>query len=129
MASAQKASISGSEVVLGPSAPVCFMRMPDGCPVEQAISRQRLRPGSGFLSVKVTTDGPTRVLQITDVKQRVSELSINKIHQPLEVLFRMTHVLSNDILLTYVSEVPAAGTTALLPWQNGRTKTTGGFCR
>merc|ERR1719367_449833 len=30
----------GSEVVLGPSAPVCFMRMPDGCPVEQAISRQ-----------------------------------------------------------------------------------------
>ena len=74
MASAQKASISGSEVVLGPSAPVCFMRMPDGCPVEQAISRQRLRPGSGFLSVKVTTDGPTRVLQITDVKQRVREL-------------------------------------------------------
>ena len=60
-------------MVLGPSAPVCFMRMPDGCPIEQAISRQRLRPGSGFLSVKVTTDGPTRVLQITDVKQRVSE--------------------------------------------------------
>ena len=59
--------------MLGPSAPVCFMRMPDGCPIEQAISRQRLRPGSGFLSVKVTTDGPTRVLQITDVKQRVSE--------------------------------------------------------
>ena len=66
--------ISGSEVVLGPSAPVCFMRMPDGCPIEQAISRQRLRPGSGFLSVKVTTDGPTRVLQITDVKQRVSQI-------------------------------------------------------
>ena len=38
MASAQKASISGSEVVLGPSAPVCFMRMPDGCPVEQGCN-------------------------------------------------------------------------------------------
>ena len=95
--------------MLGPSAPVCFMRMPDGCPVEQAISRQRLRPGSGFLSVKVTTDGPTRVLQITDVKQRVSEFSINKTHQPLEVSYRVTHLVSNNLLLTYVWEVPAAG--------------------
>ncbi len=64
-------AIAGSEVVLGPPAPVCFMRLPDGCPIEQAISRQRLRPGSGFLSVKVTSDGPTRVLQISDVKQKV----------------------------------------------------------
>jgi hypothetical protein len=65
------AVITGSEVVLGPPAPVCYMRLPSGCPIEQAIGRQRLRPGSGFLSVKVTTDGPTRVLQITDVKQKV----------------------------------------------------------
>ena len=27
--------------------------------------------GSGFLSVKVSTDGPTRVLQISDVKNKV----------------------------------------------------------
>ena len=59
--------------MLGPAAPVCFMRMPDGSPIEQAISRQRLRPGSGFLAVKVETDGPTRVLQIADVKQKVSK--------------------------------------------------------
>lgn len=56
----------GSEVVLGPPAPVCYMRMPDGTPIEQAIGWQRLRPGSGCLAVKVTTDGPTRVLQIRD---------------------------------------------------------------
>ena len=80
--------IAGSEVVLGPSAPVCFMRMPDGCPIEQAISRQRLRPGSGFLSVKVTTDGPTRVLQITDVKQRVSELAAAESVKKLLPMFR-----------------------------------------
>ena len=61
----------GSEVVLGPNNPVCFMRMKNGIPVEQAVERQRLRPGSGFLSVKVTTDGPTRVLQITDIKHKV----------------------------------------------------------
>lgn len=37
-------------------------------PLEQAVGRQRMRPGSGFLSVTVVTDGPTRVLQIHDVK-------------------------------------------------------------
>jgi vacuolar protein sorting-associated protein 13D len=64
-------SLAGSDLVLGPALPVCFDRTPEGVPVEQAISRQRLRPGSGFLTVKVTTDGPTRVLQILDVKQKV----------------------------------------------------------
>ena len=74
-------STLGSEVVLGPPSPVTYMRMPPaspsgsslGVPVEQAISRQRLRPGSGFLAVKVVTEGPTRVLQISDVKQKVKE--------------------------------------------------------
>lgn len=46
--------------------------MENGVPLEQAISRQRLRPGSGVLAVKVDTDGPTRVLQITDVHSKVS---------------------------------------------------------
>ncbi len=70
--------------MLGPPAPVCYLRIPPvasssassssgglGVPVEQAISRQRLRPGSGFLSLRVITEGPTRVLQISDVKQKV----------------------------------------------------------
>ncbi|XP_064629557.1 intermembrane lipid transfer protein VPS13D-like isoform X2 [Lineus longissimus] len=36
-------------------------------PIEMAVSREKLRPGSGMLSVKVVPDGPTRVLQITDI--------------------------------------------------------------
>lgn len=35
-------------------------------PQEQAVGKQRMRPGSGFLSVEVTTDGPTRVLCVRD---------------------------------------------------------------
>ena len=57
---------SAGEAVLGPE---------NHCippPIEQLVSRQRLRPGSGFLSVRITTDGPTRVLQILDIKERVS---------------------------------------------------------
>ncbi|XP_043480928.1 vacuolar protein sorting-associated protein 13D isoform X1 [Leptopilina heterotoma] len=53
-----------SEAVLGPET---HCSPP---PIEQRVSRQRLRPGSGFLSVRVTTDGPTRVLQILDIKER-----------------------------------------------------------
>lgn len=59
--------IVGSEVVLGPST-VALQR---GVPLEQLVSRQRLRPGSGYLTVKVLTDGPTRVLQVTDIKDSV----------------------------------------------------------
>ncbi|XP_033219342.1 vacuolar protein sorting-associated protein 13D isoform X2 [Belonocnema kinseyi] len=54
----------GSEAVLGPET---HCSPP---PIEQRVSRQRLRPGSGFLSIRVTTDGPTRVLQILDIKER-----------------------------------------------------------
>ncbi|ELT97897.1 hypothetical protein CAPTEDRAFT_149660 [Capitella teleta] len=59
----------GGEAVLGPCA------FPEGgnfeVSMEMAIHRQKLRPGSGFLSVRVVTDGPTRVLQITDINQEV----------------------------------------------------------
>lgn len=41
-----------------------------GIPLEQAVSRQRLRPGSGFLSVEICTDGPTRVLTVRDMKEQ-----------------------------------------------------------
>lgn len=59
----------GSDVVLGPPHNVIMERTDKGVPIEQAISRQRLRPGSGTLCVRVTTDGPTRVLQILDVNK------------------------------------------------------------
>ncbi|XP_033365082.1 vacuolar protein sorting-associated protein 13D isoform X2 [Bombus vosnesenskii] len=54
----------GSEAVLGPQ---MHTNPP---PIEQRVGRQKLRPGSGFLSVTVTTDGPTRVLQVLDIKER-----------------------------------------------------------
>ena len=59
----------GHDVSLGPMPLVSVQRTSTGVPVEQALARQRLRPGSGFLGVRVTTDGPTRVLQVTDLKQ------------------------------------------------------------
>lgn len=70
--------IAGSEVVLGPNS---LSQNISSVPLEQAVTRQRLRPGSGFLTVKVLTDGPTRVIQITDVKDGVSNqhLTINYI--------------------------------------------------
>ncbi|ESO90417.1 hypothetical protein LOTGIDRAFT_175825, partial [Lottia gigantea] len=37
-----------------------------GVPPHKMISRQKLRPGSGCLSVKVVMDGPIRVLEIAD---------------------------------------------------------------
>lgn len=55
----------GSEAVLGPQTNL------NPLPIEQRVGRQRLRPGSGYLSVRVTTDGPTRVLQVLDIKERV----------------------------------------------------------
>lgn len=58
------------EAVLGPPQPVTHRLTEEGLPLEQAVSRQRLRPGSGFLAVNVLTDGPTRVLEITDIKQK-----------------------------------------------------------
>lgn len=64
-------SIVGCEAVLGPPQPVTHRLTEEGVPLEQAVSRQRLRPGSGFLAVNVLTDGPTRVLEITDIKQKV----------------------------------------------------------
>ncbi|EFN79344.1 Vacuolar protein sorting-associated protein 13D [Harpegnathos saltator] len=54
----------GSEAVLGPET------SGNPPPVEQRVGRQKLRPGSGFLTIRVTTDGPTRVLQALDIKER-----------------------------------------------------------
>jgi hypothetical protein len=59
-------------VVLGPPQPICHQKTEDGVPVEQAVSLQKLRPGSGILSLRVHADGPTRVLEVTDRKLRVN---------------------------------------------------------
>lgn len=37
-------------------------------PLEQAVEKQKLRPGSGFLSVAISMDGPIKTIQIKDVK-------------------------------------------------------------
>merc|ERR1712223_189223 len=59
-----------NDLVLGPPQPLIVERTEDsGLPLEQAITRQRMRPGSGSLCLRVTTDGPTRVLQILDVNR------------------------------------------------------------
>uniref|UniRef100_A0A8C9YV61 Vacuolar protein sorting 13 homolog D n=1 Tax=Sander lucioperca TaxID=283035 RepID=A0A8C9YV61_SANLU len=54
----------GAQVVLGPDSGL----MEPG-PGQQFIN-QKMRPGSGVLSVQVLPDGPTRVLQISDFNQR-----------------------------------------------------------
>ena len=90
--------ISGGEAILGPSlgSKSGSSRLP---PPEMRISRQKLRPGSGMLSVKVITDGPTRVLQVTDISQQVSIYSI--------LYFMFTISLQLDTReLTRVEKVP-----------------------
>ena len=44
-------------------------------PQHMQISRQKLRPGSGCLAVKVLMEGPIRVLQINDIQRTVSNIS------------------------------------------------------
>ena len=41
-------------------------------PRHMLISRQKLRPGSGCISVRVSMDGPIRVIELVDIQQRVS---------------------------------------------------------
>lgn len=48
----------GAEVVLGPDSGLLEK------PPEQQFINQKMRPGSGVLSVQVIPDGPTRVLQV-----------------------------------------------------------------
>ncbi|KAJ8264877.1 hypothetical protein COCON_G00139760 [Conger conger] len=54
----------GAEVVLGPDSGVLELTP------EQQFINQKMRPGSGVLSIQVLPDGPTRVLQISDLNQR-----------------------------------------------------------
>lgn len=50
--------------------PLCYKLTEKGIPIEQALEKQRLRPGSGFLSISIHMDGPTQVVSIKDLKEK-----------------------------------------------------------
>ncbi|CAH0555796.1 unnamed protein product [Brassicogethes aeneus] len=59
----------GNSAVLGLPQPICHKLTEKGIPIEQAIDKQFLRPGSGELEVRIVMDGPTRVLTIKDRRE------------------------------------------------------------
>ncbi|XP_039449054.1 intermembrane lipid transfer protein Vps13D isoform X2 [Culex pipiens pallens] len=59
---------SGTEAVLGMCVSETKTLNRFGVPYDQAIERQKLRPGSGCLSVSYRMDGPIKCVQIKDVK-------------------------------------------------------------
>ncbi|XP_046280637.1 intermembrane lipid transfer protein VPS13D isoform X2 [Marmota monax] len=107
----------GAEVVLGPDTSVELL---GPVPPEQQFINQKMRPGSGMLSIRVIPDGPTRALQITDFCQRksdrsscevdelpVTEQELQKLRNPdteqeLEVLVR----LEGGIGVSLINKVP-----------------------
>ncbi|XP_039079083.1 vacuolar protein sorting-associated protein 13D isoform X2 [Hyaena hyaena] len=107
----------GAEVVLGPDT---SMDLLGPVPPEQQFINQKMRPGSGMLSIRVIPDGPTRALQITDFSQRksdrssyevdelpVTEQEVQKLKNPdteqeLEVLVK----LEGGIGLSLINKVP-----------------------
>ncbi|XP_072305385.1 intermembrane lipid transfer protein VPS13D isoform X3 [Eucyclogobius newberryi] len=74
----------GAEVVLGPDSG------PQAPSPEQQFINQKMRPGSGVLSVQVLPGGPTRVLQISDNLRRsmsgspTTEQELDKEEKPKE---------------------------------------------
>ncbi|GAB0099028.1 Vacuolar protein sorting-associated protein 13D [Sergentomyia squamirostris] len=60
----------GCEAVLGMIVSDTHVITESLVPLEQAIERQKMRPGSGCLSVMVTMDGPIRTIRIRDVNSR-----------------------------------------------------------
>ena len=91
---------SGNDVVLGPALSVTHERTLDGIPIEQAICKKKLRPGSGFLSVAITTDGPTRVLQISDSKNKAS-FQCYKASQGMTVLIIFSQIGMKTIVSSF----------------------------
>ena len=57
--------VLGAEVLLGPGP------TSETVPPYMSVFGRKMLPGSGMLAVKVHTDGPTRVLEISDIKHRV----------------------------------------------------------
>jgi len=72
------AHCTGADVVLGR---VSEGGSNGGVPPEQHFSRMKHSPGSGVLSVKVVSDGPTRILRITDENKKVKCLEYNSLQQ------------------------------------------------
>lgn len=64
---------NGTEAVLGLIVRDTKIINSFGVPFEQAIERQKLRPGSGCLSINFRMDGPIKTLQIKDVKQQTDQ--------------------------------------------------------
>lgn len=96
---------SGGAAVLGitKEPPAHRSTVSSKVPPEQAVGKQRMRPGSGFLSVEITTDGPTRVLcvrdDIAERRKRNSQVSPlseeSTTNSGLEV-FRYNYTYKND---------------------------------
>lgn len=59
---------NGSEAVLGMIVRDTKAVNNIGVPFEQAIERQKLRPGSGCLALQFRMDGPIKTLQVKDIK-------------------------------------------------------------
>ncbi|XP_069893508.1 intermembrane lipid transfer protein VPS13D isoform X2 [Dipodomys merriami] len=107
----------GAEVVLGPDT---SMELLGPVPPEQQFINQKMRPGSGMLSIRVIPDGPTRALQITDfcqqksdrssyevdelpvTEQELQKLRSSESEQELEVLVK----LEGGIGLSLINKVP-----------------------
>ena len=63
------------------------------------ISRQKLRPGSGCISVRVSMDGPIRVIELVDIQQRVRAFYL---FFPLSILSSLVNMKG-----TYRQSIPA----------------------
>lgn len=75
----------GAEVVLGPDS---GLLEPDP---EQQFINQKMRPGSGVLSVQVLPDGPTRVLQVPRLSVLLEQMtSLSLTFDPETSLFTET---------------------------------------
>uniref|UniRef100_A0A671WLN2 Vacuolar protein sorting 13 homolog D n=1 Tax=Sparus aurata TaxID=8175 RepID=A0A671WLN2_SPAAU len=85
----------GAEVVLGPDSGL----MEPG--PEQQFINQKMRPGSGVLSVQVLPDGPTRVLQVRN-KRSKEDVKKRETEQELEVLVNLEEGLG----VSLVNKVP-----------------------
>lgn len=82
---------NGTDAVLGLIVRETKVLNKVGVPFEQAIERQKLRPGSGCLSINFRMDGPIKTLQIKDVKMQS--------HQSLAVdpsWRHVSHILPNS---------------------------------
>uniref|UniRef100_A0A182JQ44 UBA domain-containing protein n=1 Tax=Anopheles christyi TaxID=43041 RepID=A0A182JQ44_9DIPT len=88
---------AGSEAVLGMCVSDTKVLTQCGVPYEQAIERQKLRPGSGCLSVSYRMDGPIKSIQIRDVKAGGrGELTLDSSWKHVSHIFNSGRSASSD---------------------------------